>query len=211
PRCGGRLVTGPTPTKVVVTGGAGFIGANLVRRLLDEGHQVVVLDDLSTGDRANLAEVEDRIVFHEGTVLDPATLDAAVAGAVAVVHLAARPSVPRSIDDPVATHVANADGTLAVLEAARRAGAAVGGTAPQVIVASSSSVYGANPVLPKGEDLVARPRSPYAASKLAAESYALAYHHTSSDPDGQHGSRYAWMPPDGNEPPETTTPLASTA
>lgn len=168
------------PTRLVVTGGAGFIGANLVRRLLDEGHEVVVVDDLSTGARANLAAVEDRIVFHEGTVLDPEILDAAVTGAAAIVHLAARPSVPRSVDDPVATHVANADGTLAVLEAARRAGAGAGagGAAPQVVVASSSSVYGANPVLPKGEDLVPQPRSPYAASKLAAEAYALAYHHS---------------------------------
>lgn len=171
-------MTGASPATVVVTGGAGFIGANLVRRLLDVGHQVVVVDDLSTGDRANLAEVRDRISFHEGTVLDPATLDAAVAGADAVVHLAARPSVPRSIDDPVATHRANADGTLAVLEAARRAQAATGGAGPHVIVASSSSVYGANPVLPKSEDLVPQPRSPYAASKLAAEAYALSYHHS---------------------------------
>lgn len=171
-------MTAVSPATVVVTGGAGFIGANLVRRLLDEGHQVVVVDDLSTGDPANLADVDGRVVFHEGSILDPTTLDAAVAGADAIVHLAARPSVPRSIDDPVATHVANADGTLAVLEAARRAGAVAGGAAPHVIVASSSSVYGANPVLPKTEDLVPQPRSPYAASKLAAEAYALAYHHS---------------------------------
>lgn len=169
-------MTSRSTAKVVVTGGAGFIGANLVRRLLQEGHQVVVVDDLSTGDRANLAEVEDRITFLEATVLDAAALDAALAGAAAVVHLAARPSVPRSIADPIATNVANVDGTLAVLEAARRT--APGAQAPQVVVASSSSVYGANPVLPKREDLVPMPRSPYAASKLAAEAYALSYHHS---------------------------------
>lgn len=169
-------MTAAAPRRVVVTGGAGFIGANLVRRLLEEGHDVVVVDDLSTGSRANLDEVRDRVVLHEASVLDPAALDTAFAGADAVVHLAARPSVPRSIDDPVATHRANADGTLAVLEAVRRAGGA--GTTPYVVVASSSSVYGANPVLPKREDLVARPRSPYAASKLAAEAYALSYHHS---------------------------------
>ncbi|MBL8778048.1 MAG: NAD-dependent epimerase/dehydratase family protein [Acidimicrobiales bacterium] len=171
-------MTAASPATVLVTGGAGFIGANLVRRLLAGGHRVAVVDDLSTGDRGNLTEVEGRISFHEGTVLDAGVLDAAMAGADAVVHLAARPSVPRSIDDPVATHRANADGTLAVLEAARRAQGATGGNGPHVLVASSSSVYGANPVLPKSEGLVPQPRSPYAASKLAAEAYALAYHHS---------------------------------
>ena len=165
--------------RVVVTGGAGFIGANLVRRLLAEDHAVVVVDDLSTGSRANLAGLVGPLTIHEATVLDAAVLDEAMAGSAAVVHLAARPSVPRSIDDPLATHVANVDGTLAVLEAARRAGAAgAGATAPQVIVASSSSVYGANPVLPKHEDLAPQPRSPYAASKLAAEAYSLSYRHS---------------------------------
>jgi len=160
--------------RVVVTGGAGFIGANLARRLLDDGHEVVVVDDLSTGRLDNLDAVAGRVEVHEASVLDAARLDAALAGAGAVVHLAARPSVPRSIDDPLATHVANVDGTLAVLEAVRR----VGERAPHLVVASSSSVYGANPTLPKREDLVARPLSPYAASKLAAESYALAYGHS---------------------------------
>ena len=162
--------------RVVVTGGAGFIGANLVRRLLADGHAVVVVDDLSTGDRDNLAGVEGPLELVEGTVVDPVLVDDALDGAAAVVHLAARPSVPRSLDDPVATHVANVDGTLAVLEGARRV-ARRGAPAPHLVVASSSSVYGANPVLPKHEDLVPQPRSPYAASKLAAEAYALAYHH----------------------------------
>lgn len=156
--------------KVVVTGGAGFIGANLVRRLVQETgiEEVAVVDDLSTGFTSNLDGVDD-VDFHEGTILDPDLLAEAFAGTDAVVHLAARPSVPRSIENPVASHEANATGTLQVLEAARRAGNA------HVIVASSSSVYGANPTLPKSEDLRPEPMSPYAVSKLATESYPLAY------------------------------------
>ena len=153
---------------ILVTGGAGFIGANLVKHLLAEGFdEVAVIDDLSSGDRANLDGVDARL--HVGSVLDTALLDEVLDGADTVVHLAARPSVPRSIEDPVASHHANATGTLEVLEAARRAGG------PHVIVASSSSVYGANPTLPKSEDLRTEPLSPYAVSKLATETYALAY------------------------------------
>jgi UDP-glucose 4-epimerase len=113
--------------------------------------------------------VANQIDLIEGSILDDQLLDRAFTGMHAVVHLAARPSVPRSLADPVATHETNATGTLKVLEAARRAGAL------HVVMASSSSVYGANPTLPKREDLPAMPASPYAASKLAAESYALAY------------------------------------
>jgi len=153
--------------KVVVTGGAGFIGANLCRVLAQAGHEVLAFDDLSTGAAANLDGVEAALV--EGTILDPGALDAAFDGAGAVVHLAARPSVPRSIADPLASHEVNATGTMQVLEAVRR------GSGAHVIVASSSSVYGANPGIPKSEDLVPIPMSPYAASKLAAESYALAH------------------------------------
>src|ERR1019366_223614 len=153
--------------KVVVTGGAGFIGANLVRELLAGGDMVTVLDDFSTGERVNLGGGDASIV--EGSVLDAAALDEALDGAEAVVHLAARPSVPRSLADPLASHHANATGTLQVLEAARRA------SKPHVIVASSSSVYGANRTMPKSEDLVPMPVSPYAVSKLATESYALSY------------------------------------
>lgn len=163
--------------RVLVTGGAGFIGANLARRLVAGDHDVVVIDDLSTGNLANLAPVDRDLEVHEASVLDRAVLQRAVAGVDAVVHLAARPSVPRSIDDPLATHVANVDGTLAVLEAARSAGAGAA-RPPYVVVASSSSVYGANPALPKHEGLVAQPLSPYAASKLAAEAYTSAYAHS---------------------------------
>lgn len=155
--------------QVTVTGGAGFIGANLCRRLLTTGSidRVVVLDDLSTGFEANLAGLDVELVA--ASLLDPAAVDRAVAGSSAVVHLGARPSVPRSLQDPFASHEANATGTVRVLEAARKAGG------PLVIVASSSSVYGANPTLPKHEGLVPMPVSPYAVSKLATESYALAY------------------------------------
>jgi UDP-glucose 4-epimerase len=153
---------------IVVTGGAGFIGANLCHRLSRAGESVVAVDDLSTGNLDNLRGLDD-LSFVEGTILDPTVLDGAMDDATAVVHLAARPSVPRSIANPVASHLANATGTVEVLEAARRAGNV------HVIVASSSSVYGANPALPKHEDLATLPLSPYAASKLATEAYALAY------------------------------------
>ncbi len=153
-----------------MTGGAGFIGANLCRALTGATgvDEVVALDDLSTGSRSNLAGL-DGVRLVEGSILDPAALDDVVAGAGAIVHLAARPSVPRSLEDPMASHEANATGTVQVLEAARRH------DGPHVVVASSSSVYGANPALPKREDQVPMPVSPYAASKLATESYALAY------------------------------------
>jgi len=158
--------------RVAVTGGAGFIGANLVRELLgrDDVDEVVVVDDLSSGSKDNLAEVS-RTALHEGSILDPSLLDTAFAGVDAVVHLAAVPSVPRSIADPQTSHDANATGTLQVLQAARRAGDLY------TVVASSSSVYGANPTLPKSEDLRPAPLSPYAVNKLAAENYALAFQH----------------------------------
>ena len=157
------------PKRVLVTGGAGFIGANLCRRLLDSPQigDVRVIDDLSSGDRNNLSGMD--VTFFEGSILDAEVLQAAVETCDSIVHLAAVPSVPRSIKDPVRSHEANATGTLRVLEAARSNGGA------HVILASSSSVYGANPTLPKSEDLMCQPMSPYAVSKLAAEQYAMAY------------------------------------
>ena len=155
--------------------GAGFIGANLCRgpgrrrpaSSRGGGPRRPVHRPPSQPGRAS-----DGVELVEGSILDAGLLDEVVAGADAVVHLAARPSVPRSLEDPMASHEANATGTMQVLEAARRHGR------PQVVVASSSSVYGANPALPKREDMAAMPVSPYAASKLAAESYALAYGHS---------------------------------
>jgi UDP-glucose 4-epimerase len=159
--------------RVVVTGGAGFIGANLCRELVTrpEVTSVVALDDLSTGFASNLDGLDVELV--EGSILDRPLLTKLLDGTASVVHLAARPSVPRSLLDPVASHEVNATGTLYVLEAAREAAA-------HVVVASSSSVYGNTDVLPKSEDLPTRPMSPYAVSKLATEAYALA-HQTSFD------------------------------
>ncbi len=154
--------------RVLVTGGAGFIGSNLCRALLarSEVDSVTVIDNLSTGSLDNLLDVD--VDFVEGSILDNAVLAEVSGGVDSVIHLAARPSVPRSIADPRASHDANATGTLNVLEAARENDA-------HVLVASSSSVYGSNRLLPKSEDMATRPMSPYAASKLATESYALAW------------------------------------
>ncbi|MEU8050209.1 NAD-dependent epimerase/dehydratase family protein [Micromonospora haikouensis] len=155
--------------KIVVTGGAGFIGSNLLHELavLGEAHDLVAVDDLSTGSLDNLGDLPVRLLV--GSVLDRDLLDEAMAGAAVVVHLGALGSVPRSIADPLRSHHANATGTLTVLEAARRH------AVPQTILASSSSVYGANPVLPRRETLRPMPMSPYAVSKLATEAYANAY------------------------------------
>lgn len=156
--------------RVVVTGGAGFIGGNLCRALVDAGHEVVAFDDLSSGRKANIADLPIELV--EATILDRMALAEAMAGADAVVHLAARGSVPRSLIHPLDTHAINATGTVNVVNTARLA--EVG----HVIFSSSSSVYGANEVLPKHEGLVTAPVSPYAASKAAAESAVLAYQHS---------------------------------
>lgn len=155
--------------RVLVTGGAGFIGSNLVRRLVDDGDEVVVIDDLSTGFASNLHGVDADV--RVASILDDAALKSAAHGADAVVHLGALGSVPRSVKDPLATHAANATGTLMVCEAARDVGA-------YLVGASSSSVYGSVPDLPRVESLPTRPMSPYAASKLATEGYLLAYGHS---------------------------------
>lgn len=153
--------------RLLITGGAGFVGANLVRAALAEGIEVRVVDDLSNGYRENLVGVD--VDFREGSILDADLIGGAMSGVDSVVHLAALGSVPRSIANPMRSHHANATGTLSVLEAARAAG--VG----HLVVSSSSSVYGMNPVLPKGEREWVRPMSPYAVSKLATEQYVLAY------------------------------------
>ena len=151
---------------VLVTGGAGFIGSNLVRRLLRDGSNVRILDDFSTGLRANIEGLD--VDVRQGCLTDANFVDTAVAGVDSVVHLAARGSVPRSIAEPRQTHDVNATGTLNVLEAVRKQGA-------QIIFSSSSSVYGSNKALPKNEDMWTQPLSPYGASKMAGESLVMAY------------------------------------
>lgn len=153
--------------RLLITGGAGFIGSNLAELATAAGHSVAVIDDLSTGFRGNLAGLD--VEFVEGSILDDAAMGEAVRGADSVVHLAALGSVPRSIEAPMKTHTVNATGTLLVLEAARAAGVS------HLVAASSSSVYGLNPALPKDERAWVRPMSPYAVSKLATEQYPLAY------------------------------------
>jgi UDP-glucose 4-epimerase len=150
--------------RVVITGGAGFIGANLCRALAPR-HEVHVLDDLSTGRSANLAGAAATV--RVGSVLDADTVREVCEGASAIVHLAAIPSVPRSIENPLRSHETNVTGTLTVLEVARETGA-------HVVLASSSSVYG-DGTTAKAEDVVCRPASPYGVSKLAAEAYTAAY------------------------------------
>jgi nucleoside-diphosphate-sugar epimerase len=155
--------------KVLVTGGAGFIGSHLARALQARDHAVRVLDDFSSGKRANLSDVEDRIEIIEGSILDEATLDRALDGVEIVYHEAAIPSVPRSMAAPVASHQANATGTLMVLEAARR------NHVRRVVYAGSSSAYGETPTLPKIETMSSSPLSPYAVSKLTGEHYCQVY------------------------------------
>ena len=152
--------------RVAVTGGAGFIGSNLTRRLISQGYDVVVVDDLSTGLASNVDQ--EKCVFHQISITNPNTLSAALKECETIFHLAARGSVPRSIKNPVATHDVNATGTLNVLEVARATGA-------HVIFSSSSSVYGRNMALPKDESMWLGPMTPYAGSKLAAEGYMQAY------------------------------------
>lgn len=152
--------------KVAVTGGAGFIGSNLTHRLILEGYQVVVIDDLSTGLLSNVDTRNSQ--FHEISITNRDLLRDAIIDCETIFHLAARGSVPRSIKNPVATHEVNATGTLNILEIARSSGA-------HVVFSSSSSVYGRNTVMPKDESMWLGPLTPYAASKMAAEGYIQAY------------------------------------
>jgi nucleoside-diphosphate-sugar epimerase len=155
--------------RLLVTGGSGFIGSHLVRRLLVDGHEVRVLDNLYTGRCENLQEVLADVELIDDDVRNLERTRRASRGCEAVFHLAAVPSVPRSIADPVTTHEANATGTLNVLIAARDAGAR------RVVFASSSSIYGAAEELPKREPTRPLPISPYAVSKLAGESYCHSF------------------------------------
>ncbi len=157
--------------KLIVTGGAGFIGSALVRKLLSEDAGAVgVVDNLLTGHAQNLDEVRSRIQFHEVDIRDYSALAPLLAGADTVFHLAAIPSVPRSIHQPVPSHQVNVDGTFNVFHAC------VEGKVRRVVYAASSSAYGDTEVLPKVESMAARPLSPYAAQKLMGEYYASTFH-----------------------------------
>jgi UDP-glucose 4-epimerase len=149
----------------LVTGGAGFIGSHLVQTLLGRGERVRVADDLSTGRRSNLDVVGDGAEILIGDLADPAFARETVAGVDYVLHQAAIPSVPRSVADPLTSHRANLDATVALLVAARDAGVR------RVVYAGSSSAYGDAPVLPKREDMTPSPLSPYALQKLVGEQY----------------------------------------
>ena len=155
--------------RYLVTGGAGFIGSNTVDELVRRGHEVVVLDDLSTGKAENLVEVQEKVELRRHSVTDLDRLREACRGVDYVLHLGARTSVPRSVKDPLETNRVNVDGTLNVLVAARDA------KVKRVVFAGSSSVYGETPTLPKREDMPAAPISPYGLSKLAGEIYGQVF------------------------------------
>lgn len=166
-----------SPCRWLVTGAAGFIGSGLVERLLEHDQEVVGLDNFSTGKPGNLDDVRERVGlerwgrfrFIEGDIRDPDACAQACRGVRYVLHQAALGSVPRSVEDPVGSHQSNVDGTLNVLLASRDQGVA------RVVLASSSSVYGDDPGLPKVEARTGRPLSPYAATKVACEAYAHAF------------------------------------
>lgn len=158
------------PSRYLVTGGAGFIGSNLVAELLKRGQKVRVFDNLATGKRENLTPFLKDIEFIEADLRDEAAIGKATQGCDYVLHQAALGSVPRSIADPVTTNEVNIRGTLNALMAARDAGV------KRFVAASSSSVYGNTPTLPKVESMTMLPRSPYAVSKLATEKYCQAFH-----------------------------------
>ena len=155
----------------LVTGGAGFIGCNITRALLAQGETVRVLDNFSTGRRENLEGIGDQITLCEADICDLEGIRPCFEGVDYVLHQGALPSVPRSVKDPVATTDANVSGTLNVLLACRDAGV------KRFVMASSSSIYGANTELPKHEGMRPLPISPYAASKLSNEAYAAAAYH----------------------------------
>jgi nucleoside-diphosphate-sugar epimerase len=155
--------------RYLVTGGAGFIGSNTVDELVRRGHGVVVLDDLSSGKEDNLAEVRSKITFMKGSITDIEVVQKAMVQADFVIHLAARTSVPRSVKDPIDTNRINVDGTLNVLVAARD------NKVKRVVFAASSSAYGDTPTLPKSEDMLPLPISPYGVSKYVGELYAQTF------------------------------------
>ncbi|MBD3232732.1 MAG: NAD-dependent epimerase/dehydratase family protein [candidate division Zixibacteria bacterium] len=154
----------------LVTGGAGFIGSNIVKRLIDLGKKVRVIDNFSSGGRANIEPHLDELELIEGDIRDFWTVAKAVEGVDYIFHQAALPSVPRSIDNPLTSNEVNINGTLNVLEAARFFGI------KRLIYASSSSIYGDTEVMPKRENMAPSPLSPYAITKLAGERYCQIFY-----------------------------------
>lgn len=156
-------------TTYLVTGGAGFIGSHLATRLVQDGHTVRVLDNLSTGSRKNLEHIKDDVDFHQGDLCDPTAVENAVAGVEVVFHQGALASVPRSVEKPLDTHAACATGTINLLDACRR------NNIRRVVYAASSSAYGNQKTMPKHEGQVPEVLSPYAAAKLAGELYCESF------------------------------------
>ncbi|MEQ1603861.1 MAG: SDR family oxidoreductase [Pyrinomonadaceae bacterium] len=156
-------------TRVLVTGGAGFIGSNLADELIRQGARVNIIDDFTTGFRENLEEIKGNFEFIEGDINDDAAVAKAIEGVEVVFHQAALPSVPRSVEDPLETHRVCVNGTVNMLIKSRDAGV------KRFIYAASSSAYGDQPVLPKVETMRPDPLSPYAAAKLTGELYCRAF------------------------------------
>jgi UDP-glucose 4-epimerase len=155
--------------KILLTGGAGFIGSNLARYLLDLGQQVVILDNFSTGRRENLSEIADSVTLITGDLRNPCDIERALEGVDSVSHLGALGSVSRSMEDPITTHEVNVNGTINLLEAMRGRGIR------RIVFSGSSSAYGERAESPKHEAMYPLPISPYAASKLCCETYLHAY------------------------------------
>ena len=159
-------------SKYLVTGGAGFIGSNITEKLVKRGERVVILDDLSTGKRENIGHLLGDIEFVEGDIRDPSIVRRALRGVSRVIHQAALASVPRSIENPVLVNDVNIGGTVVMLDESRRAGVDI------FVYAASSSAYGDTETLPKHEEILPQPLSPYAVSKLTGEYYCSVYART---------------------------------
>jgi len=156
--------------KYLITGGAGFIGSNIAHELIKRGEDVRIIDNFSTGNKVNVSDIEDKIELIDGDIRDFWTVQQVLEGIDYVLHQAALPSVPRSISNPLTSNSVNIDGTLNLLEASRQVGV------KRFVMASSSSVYGDTPKLPKKEDMPTDPLSPYAVTKLTNEKYCKVFY-----------------------------------
>ncbi|MFD1335310.1 SDR family oxidoreductase [Oceanobacillus iheyensis] len=157
-------------TKYLVTGGAGFVGSNIVRKLISNGESVRLLDNFSTGNKNNIADINDQVEIINGDFTNKAVVKEAMKGVDIILHQGAIPSVPKSIDNPILSNYANVNGTLTLLNAAVEEGVS------RFVYAASSSAYGNNKRLPKQEDMIANPMSPYAVSKYTGELYCKVFY-----------------------------------